>query len=177
MNEAGSERPCRGLQRRRWVLVLLSLPPRLLPSSWVSSWTPRRSSQDQEPRGRMWLMEPGLDSCVWHQFSDGDIKNPDITSLLFHQKRRLSPSKGQIPSSRMAWEGAGRAEEGLWGVSEGSPGTGPWVTMTTPLLGILWALDKQQPFYASPHPVKHPCLRGEGPCPRSWSYTQDLPQI
>lgn len=62
-------------------------PGHHLPSCWVSHWTPGSSPQDQEPTGQMWLMESGLDSYVWHQFSNEDIKNPDITSSLFHQKK------------------------------------------------------------------------------------------
>lgn len=61
----------------------------------------------------------------------------------------------------MAWEGAGGAEEGIWGVlstggwvSEGSPGTSPLVTRTTLMLGIVWAPDKHKPLYPTPHPVK-----------------------
>ena len=112
---------------------------------------PKRS---QEPRGQMWLTESDLDSCL-AAIQNGDIKNPDITSSLFHQKRRLSPctSPQSIKSCQLSNPGGSRknGERDLpnWGVGEvsgGHTGTGPLVTMTTLSLGIVWAPDKHKPL-------------------------------
>lgn len=98
-----------------------------LPSCWVSPWTPGRSPQGQEPTGQMWLMESGLDSCVWLQFSNGDIKNPDITSSLFHQKKRLSPCKS-LQRTNSCWlcglGGSRKRGRGKLGSSPHLGGTG-----------------------------------------------------
>lgn len=97
----------------------------------------------------MQLMESSLDSCVWHQFSNGDIKNPDITSLLFHQKRRLSlhiPAEDKFllavcPGMEQEEHTREYGEFSQSWESEGSPGhhvssgTDPLVTMTTSPLG------------------------------------------
>ena len=102
-------------------------PPQLLPRCWVSGWTPRRS---QEPRGQMWLTESGLDSCL-APIQNGDIKNPDITSSLFHQKRRVSPciSLQRTNSCQLRSPGGSRKNGGRdlpnWGVGGGVRGP-PW---------------------------------------------------
>lgn len=120
-------------------------------------------------------MESSLDSCVWHQFSNGDIKNPDITSLLFHQKRRLSPctSLQRTNSCWLCGLGGSRKSGGecgefsqSWGPGGNpgyyaSPGTDPLVTMTTSLLGTVWVVDKNKPLHPSTNPVRrywHPLL-------------------
>ena len=110
----------------------------------------------------MWLTESGLDSCL-APIQNGDIKNPDITSSLFHQKRRVSPciSLQRTNSCQLRSPGGSRKNGGRdlpnWGVGGGVSGP-PWDwplgTMTTLPLGILWAPDKHKPLYPSPHHVK-----------------------
>ena len=139
-------------------MVPLSLsPPNSFPGVGSQARPPEGPRSPKDKCG--WT---GLDSCL-APIQNGDIKNPDITSSLFHQKRRLSPctSPQRINSCQLRSPGGSRKNGGRdlpnWGVGEvsgGRSGTGPLVTMTTLPLGIMWAPDKHKPLYPSPHRVK-----------------------
>ena len=143
-------------------------PGQLLPSYWAPA------GPLEGPGAQRTKVANGIQSglCVWHPFSSGDIKNPDITSLLSHQKGRPSPCTLLQRADSCGLCGPGRSRksrEGNMGSSpnlgdqragspvyHNSPGTVTLVTTTAALRAIImWAPDKQ-----APQPLLTPCEGG-----------------